>query len=54
MNEHSKVIRALVRPGVYMALKKGRWKKVAGAYFWAVSPLVRWIHANTAGGVSGS
>jgi len=44
MNEHEygRVVRALVRPGVYLALKRGRWKTLAGAYFWAVSPLVRW------------
>jgi len=48
MNEHGRVVRALVRPGVYLALKRGRWKSLACAYFWAVSPLVRFansIHA---------
>jgi len=36
--------RALVRPGVYLALKRGRWKDLANGYFWAFGPLMRWMY----------
>lgn len=36
--------RAVLRPGVYMALKRGLWKALANGYFWACAPLVRLLY----------
>lgn len=37
--------RFVVRPGVYFALKGGRFKSLANAYFWMVGPLVIFLHS---------
>ena len=38
--------RAIVRicPGVYLALKGGRFKALANGYFWVFGPLIRWMY----------
>lgn len=43
MSNHA-AFRALVRPGVYLALKRGKFKSLANGYFWAFGPLMRLMY----------